>query len=85
MGQVAASISWPDPPNQESENLFCRARKIGLPILEERHCGSVIYNSGVGCAGIIGAPGLICKVYKSNNTTEIFKNSLHFRMMKAVQ
>lgn len=35
---------------------------MGLPILEEGHCGSNSHNSGVGCAGVIGAPGLICKV-----------------------
>lgn len=61
MGQVGAAISWPEA-NEGGENLFCRARKMGLPILEEGYCGASAHNSGIGCAGVVGAPGLICKV-----------------------
>lgn len=61
VGQVGTTVSWPEP-NEGSENAFCRPRKFGLPILEETHCGSQSHSSGVGCAGVIGGPALICKV-----------------------
>lgn len=61
VGQVGATVSWPEP-NEGGENPFCRPRKLGLPILEEGHCGSYSHSSGVGCAGVVGGPGLVCKV-----------------------
>lgn len=60
VGQVGAIVSWPEP-NEGSEDLFCRPRKLGLPVLEEAHCG-FSHSSGIGCAGVIGGPGLVCKI-----------------------
>lgn len=86
MGQVGATLSWPES-HEGSEIAFCRPRKLGLPILEEGHCGSYTHTSGVGCAGIIGGPSLICKVWAIENKENPgrFLIRLFFRTTKEVQ
>lgn len=69
VGQVGTAISWPEA-NEGSESRFCRARKMGLPILDQGHCGPT---QGLGCAGVVGAPGLICKVRVAKLTQKTFK------------
>lgn len=68
LGQVATLVGWSDMAEVDGINFSCRPRKLGLPVLDREGClGSVLdasfFSNDKGCAGVVGAPGVICKVF----------------------
>lgn len=61
-------VGWSDMAEVDGIDFSCRPRKLGLPVLERETClGNVLdasyFSNDKGCAGVVGAPGVVCKVF----------------------